>query len=251
MLTHSGQALSEAKRTLRFVRIDVPADVSCEQVDISELPAGWDSFPAPAATRRIGDAWLSAVRTCLLKVPSVSAPGDAHYLINPAHRDFNYLVPHPPGAFDSYDSYADEVFDRKELFLCHASEDRDAVVRPLRNALFDLGISSWLDEAELTTGDSITEKVNEALGLASFVVAVISPAFLRKKWPQRELRAALNREARQGVKVVLPMVVNYPGETVNFASALPLAEDKLCYTWRGDPVAAAVAIAKAVMTSKG
>lgn len=119
-------------------------------------------------------------------------------------------------------------------------------MRPLRDALFDLGVSCWLDEAELTIGDSITEKVNTGLSQAAFVVVVISPAFLRKKWPKRELYAALNREARKGVKVVLPIVVHYPNQAVDFAAVLPLAEDKLYYTWSGDPLAAATALMKAL-----
>jgi len=246
VVAHSGTTLPEATQTLRFLRIDVSDEISRQRIDPSELPQGWNSFPPPAATRAFGDAWLSRAQSCLLKVPSASAPGEATYLINPAHRDFDLLVPHPPETFDSYESYAEESFGRKDLFLCHASEDKNAVVRPLRDALFDRGVSCWLDEAELTIGDSITEKVSAGLAQASFVLVVVSPAFLRKNWPKRELQAALNREARQGIKVILPIVVHYPDERVDFAAALPLAEDKLYYTWKGDAAAAATEIEKAL-----
>jgi hypothetical protein len=51
----------------------------------------------------------------------------------------------------------------REIFLCHASEDKAAVVKPLAEALNKAGISNWLDAAELEWGDSITQKINEGL----------------------------------------------------------------------------------------
>ena len=36
-----------------------------------------------------------------------------------------------------------------ETFICHASEDKESVARPLRDALAKLGITAWLDEFEI------------------------------------------------------------------------------------------------------
>lgn len=49
----------------------------------------------------------------------------------------------------------------RDVFVCHASEDKPDVVRPLSQALAATGISSWVDEAEIHCGDSIVDKVSD------------------------------------------------------------------------------------------
>ena len=94
----------------------------------------------------------------------------------------------------------------KDIFICHASEDKPTVVRPLVEAIENSNISYWLDETEIQWGDSITQRVNNGLSRARFVIVVLSKAFLSKHWPQRELNAILNLEASTGQIKVLPIV---------------------------------------------
>ena len=49
-----------------------------------------------------------------------------------------------------------------DVFICHASEDKDSLVRPLVRALRRLGLKVWFDETELVPGDSLTRKVDRA-----------------------------------------------------------------------------------------
>jgi len=93
----------------------------------------------------------------------------------------------------------------KDVFICHASEDKDAVARPLQEALTARGWSVWLDELELTVGDSISGHIERALARSRFGVAVLSPAFFVKEWPQRELGGLAAREVDAGSKVILPV----------------------------------------------
>lgn len=72
----------------------------------------------------------------------------------------------------------------RDVFVCHASEDKSKVVRPLVSAFEDVGISYWLDEIEILWGDSLTGKVNEGLRISKFAIIVLSPAFTQKNWPQ-------------------------------------------------------------------
>ncbi|MEP7216067.1 MAG: toll/interleukin-1 receptor domain-containing protein [Anaerolineaceae bacterium] len=46
----------------------------------------------------------------------------------------------------------------RDVFVSHASEDKDEVARPLARALSDAGLAVWLDEYELTLGDSVRQK---------------------------------------------------------------------------------------------
>jgi hypothetical protein len=91
-----------------------------------------------------------------------------------------------------------------DLFICHASEDKEKVVRPLTQALLGRGLRVWLDELELTIGDSLHGRIDSGLARSRFGVVVFSRAFFSKDWPQRELAGLAARE-RAGTKVILPV----------------------------------------------
>ena len=122
----------------------------------------------------------------------------------------------------------------RDIFVCHASEDKDGVVRPLVEAFTAARISCWYDEAEIQWGDSITQKVNEGLASSKFVVVVFSPTFGRKNWPQRELNAVLNQEASSGEVKVLPLLVGTEKEKKEILARYPLLNDKQYLPWDGD-----------------
>jgi hypothetical protein len=89
------------------------------------------------------------------------------------------------------------------LFISHASEDKDAFVRPLAEALrkkFDV----WYDEYELRIGDSLRAKIDEGLRKADYGIVVLSPAFFTKKWTQAELDGLLSLETSTH-KLILPV----------------------------------------------
>lgn len=91
-----------------------------------------------------------------------------------------------------------------DLFVSHASEDKERVVRPLAEALVDRGLRVWYDEFELKLGDSLSETIDRGLATSSFGVVVLSPNFFHKQWTKRELRGLVAREI-EGKKVILPV----------------------------------------------
>ena len=50
-----------------------------------------------------------------------------------------------------------------DTFICHASEDKEFMARPLHKALSELGVYAWLDESEIRLGQSIRQKIDEGL----------------------------------------------------------------------------------------
>ena len=98
-----------------------------------------------------------------------------------------------------------------DVFICHASEDKASVVRPLAAELETRGISVWLDEGQLTIGDSLRGKIDHGLRESRFGVVVLSPSFFGKRWTQWELDGLVDREVTSGAKVVLSQV---PGRGV-------------------------------------
>ena len=41
-----------------------------------------------------------------------------------------------------------------DTFICHASEDKEAIARPIHKALAEVGAYAWLDESEIRLGHS-------------------------------------------------------------------------------------------------
>ena len=64
-----------------------------------QLPAHWKDEPAPAETKALGDAWVAARESAILRVPSVVVPDEFNYLMNPAHPDFKRVKLGAPAAF--------------------------------------------------------------------------------------------------------------------------------------------------------
>ena len=50
-----------------------------------------------------------------------------------------------------------------DVFISHASEDKDEIVRPLANALRSEGLEVWYDEFSLRIGDSLRRKIDHGL----------------------------------------------------------------------------------------
>ena len=50
-----------------------------------------------------------------------------------------------------------------DVFVSHASEDKDAFVRPLAAALQSLGVSIWYDEFSLRVGDSLSRSIDKGI----------------------------------------------------------------------------------------
>lgn len=93
---------------------------------------------------------------------------------------------------------------RFDVFISHASEDKDEVARPLALRLEELGLSVWLDECQLTVGDSLRRSIDSGLIESRCGIVVLSPAFFTKEWPNKELDGLVARDDGKK-KVILPV----------------------------------------------
>jgi Domain of unknown function (DUF1883)/TIR domain len=99
-----------------------------------------------------------------------------------------------------------EAADRRtfDVFVSHASEDKNEVVRPLATALQHAGLSVWYDEFELRIGDSLRRKIDKGLAGSQFGIVVLSHAFFGRGWPEYELDGLVTR-AVSGEQILLPV----------------------------------------------
>lgn len=91
-----------------------------------------------------------------------------------------------------------------DVFICHASEDKDEVARPLANALSERGLAIWYDEFSLSLGDSLRRSIDRGIAGSRYGIVILSPNFFAKEWPQIELDGLVTREVRSG-KTILPV----------------------------------------------
>jgi hypothetical protein len=133
--------------------------------------------------------------------------------------------------------FGDELYD---VFISHASEDKDAIARPIAQALARQGLKAFLDEAHIGWGENFTKKINTALGASRYVLAIVSSHSVTKDWPILELNAALAMEAN-GLKTVIPVVVGKPD-----LGKLPLLQAKDWYVWKDDVEALALRVRQVV-----
>jgi hypothetical protein len=65
----------------------------------------------------------------------------------------------------------------------------------------------WIDEWELQVGDSLLRRIEDAVGEASALLVVLSPASVESEWVRKELTAGLVRELEERRVIVLPVLV--------------------------------------------
>lgn len=111
-----------------------------------------------------------------------------------------------------------------DLFISHASEDKVDVARPLAAHLQNLGLRVWLDELELTLGDSLRRKIDHGLSRSRYGLVILSPAFFVKEWPNKELDGLVAREDGRE-KVVLPIWHNV--NAADIVKYSPMLADKV------------------------
>ena len=105
-----------------------------------------------------------------------------------------------------------------DVFISHASEDKDEVVRPLAQALQDGGLSVWYDEFELRIGDSLRQSIDTGISASRFGIVVLSKAFFDKGWPNYELDGLVTM-AVNGEQTLLPIWHNITKDAVVSYSA--------------------------------
>lgn len=102
------------------------------------------------------------------------------------------------------DGAAGETAKQFDVFISHASEDKDAIVRPLAHALREQGLQVWYDEFELRIGSSLRKTIDRGIANSRFGIIVLSKTFFSKGWPAYELDGLVTK-AVSGEQVLLPI----------------------------------------------
>jgi hypothetical protein len=77
--------------------------------------------------------------------------------------------------------------DKNNIFISHASEDKQLVVEPFIECLEKHGINYWYDRERIGSGDLVIQRINEGLSTSKMGIIIFSSNYLQKDWTTWEL----------------------------------------------------------------
>lgn len=94
-----------------------------------------------------------------------------------------------------------------KFFLSHNHSDK-SFVRILASDLKSFGIDSWVDEAEMSYGESLIEKIQNSIENVDYVLVILSENSIKSNWVKVELEMALTLEIEGKRNFVIPLVID-------------------------------------------
>ena len=97
---------------------------------------------------------------------------------------------------------------RPSIFISYAHEDSE-LAHALAKAMEADGARVWLDQGELLIGDSLIDRISEAIAEFDFVAALVSTASVESNWCRKEISLAMSKQVQRGARgvTVLPVRV--------------------------------------------
>ena len=108
--------------------------------------------------------------------------------------------------------YQAKTLPEYDVFVSHATADKPEIVDQLVTSLNKLGVSVFYDKDTIEWGDNWKDEIINGTQNAEFAIIVISEHFFGREWTERELREFLNRQNRNGQKLILPILYNITGK---------------------------------------
>ena len=88
--------------------------------------------------------------------------------------------------------------DLRDVFLCHAWDDRRGAAKELHDLLESLGVSVWFSEKDVPLGTPLLREIDRGLAKSRVGVVLVTPALLRRlrgeSIADKELSALLARD---------------------------------------------------------
>lgn len=108
----------------------------------------------------------------------------------------------------SVPKYQAKSLPEYDVFISHASKDKADLVEELYQSLNKLGVAIFYDKESLEWGDNWKDRILNGTKKAEFAIIVISENFFDREWTERELSEFLNRQNRNGQKLILSILHN-------------------------------------------
>jgi len=90
------------------------------------------------------------------------------------------------------------LLDVRDVFLCHAWDDRKGAAKELHDLLESLGVSVWFSEKDVLLGTTLLREIDKGLAKSRVGIVLVTPALLRRLEQEgiadKELSALLARD---------------------------------------------------------
>ncbi|HDR9878399.1 TPA: toll/interleukin-1 receptor domain-containing protein [Burkholderia cenocepacia] len=110
------------------------------------------------------------------------------------------------------------VPDLRDVFLCHAWDDRKGAAKDLHDMLESRGVSVWFSEKDVALGTSLLREIDKGLAKSRVGIVLVTPALLSRVQGEgiadKELSALLARD------LLVPIVHNTTYEALREVSPL-------------------------------
>jgi len=108
--------------------------------------------------------------------------------------------------------------DLRDVFLCHAWDDRKDAAKELHDILESKGVSVWFSEKDVLLGSSLLREIDKGLAKSRVGIVLVTPSFLKRVKEEgiadKELSALLARD------LLVPIVHNTTFEELRDVSPL-------------------------------
>lgn len=108
--------------------------------------------------------------------------------------------------------------DLRDIFLCHAWDDRQGAAKDLHDRLEALGVKVWFSEKDVALGSSLLREIDKGLVKSRVGIVLVTPSFLKRVQGEgiadKELSALLARD------LLVPIVHNTTYEALRDVSPL-------------------------------
>ena len=100
------------------------------------------------------------------------------------------------------------------IFICHASEDKETIVDQLAKDLEKLGLNVWYDKKSTLFGDEINQEVIDGLSKTRYAIIVFSKNFYKKIYPLYESGIIMYRILMKQNIIPIPILYKVNKEIV-------------------------------------
>jgi hypothetical protein len=108
--------------------------------------------------------------------------------------------------------------DLRDVFLCHAWDDRQGAAKDLHDQLEARGVSVWFSEKDVVLGTSLLREIDKGLAKSRVGIVLVTPALLRRVQAEgiaeKELSVLLARD------LLVPIVHNTTYEALREVSPM-------------------------------
>lgn len=108
--------------------------------------------------------------------------------------------------------------DLRDVFLCHAWDDRKNAAKDLHDLLVENGVSVWFSEKDVLLGSSLLREIDKGLANSKVGIVLVTPSFIdrvkNEGIAEKELSALLARD------LLVPIVHNTTFERLREVSPL-------------------------------